>query len=81
MHAFLTVPRYIFHAGEISICTPAGTVTEPLWIGVEVDEPLRMAMLEYLSRRGHELIPADGLTPDELRSVGIDHFEAISMLP
>lgn len=72
------VARYIFEAGRITIRTPGGAVDQPLWIGVEVDGPVP---LEYLSRRGYDLIPADTLSADELRSVGVEHFEKIVAEP
>jgi hypothetical protein len=72
----LGVPRYIFRAGRVELRSPGGGDARELWIGVEVDGPVP---LEFLSRVGYDLIPADGMTTDELRSVGIDHFEPISL--
>lgn len=72
----LVMRRYILNAGEVTIRTPGGETREGLWFGIEVDGPVN---LEYLSRYGYDLIPADRMTAEELRSVGIDHFEPIAV--
>jgi hypothetical protein len=68
------MPRYILNAGEVTIRTPAGELRQELWFGIEVEGPIN---LEYLSRHGYDLVPAAGLSEDELRSVGVDHFELL----
>lgn len=51
-------------------------MTEELWFGIATDEPLSH-LLEYLSRHGYDLVLADGMTADELRSVGVERFEEV----
>lgn len=70
------VPRYILQAGEVEYRFPGGRTTEPLWIGFETSEPVN---LEFLSLHGYDAIPCDGISAEELRSVGVDHFEVLEV--
>lgn len=70
------VPRYILNAGEVEIRTPGGRTREELWIGIETEQPVNLA---FLSRCGVDLIPCEGMTEGELRSVGIVSFELIEV--
>lgn len=68
--------RYILRAGKLTIDTPAGTHEREHWIGVEIASVLPVDLEEF-SRRGFDLIPADGLSGDELASVNVDRFHPI----
>jgi hypothetical protein len=69
--------RYIFMAAWITLQTPAGPSREPLWMGIEVDEGT--LNLERLSKCGYDLVPAEGFTTDELRSVGVTTFHRLEL--
>lgn len=68
--------RYIVKSGRLTFRTPGGSFEQELWLGVEIDG---LVNLPFLSRCGYDLIPADGLTPDELRSIGVSSFERIDL--
>jgi hypothetical protein len=71
------MPRYIVRGGTATLQTPAGADTRHLWFGIETDASLSH-LLEFLSRYGYDLIPAEGMTLEELASVGVEHFESFA---
>lgn len=74
---FLVVTRrYILKAGTLAIETPAGVFEREHWIGVEIAS-VRPVDLGEFSRRGFDLVPADGMSVDELASVNVATFHRV----
>ena len=68
-----SVARYIFKAGKVTLSVGGAALhRRELWIGIETERPLDVA--EFSREHGYDLIPADGLRDDELRSVGVSAF-------
>lgn len=73
------IRRYLVRAARIQFKLAGRPLDDrqEMWIGIEIDsdEPLD---LEQISRRtGRDLIPADGMTEDELRSCGVMKFDRV----
>jgi hypothetical protein len=66
--------RYIVKSAHLTFGTLGGALEQELWLGFEIDGPVN---LEILSRCGYDLIPADGMTEEELLSVGVTTFDQI----
>jgi hypothetical protein len=66
--------RYVVKSALLTFRTPGGSGDQELWLGFEIDGPVN---LEFLSRCGYDLIPADGMSEDELHSVGVTAFDEI----
>jgi hypothetical protein len=67
------VPRYLVKA-TVSFRTPGRWSTEPLWFGILTDAPVNVG---YLEAHGYDVVPADGLTAEEARRIGVETFEEI----
>lgn len=66
--------RFIVERGPVIIHTDHGEIVAPLWIGVEIEGPVP---IEFLSRCGFQLTPADHMEPETLASLGVEYFEEI----
>ncbi len=70
--------RYVFLAGVAEIRVMGDSIRKEIWLGVESDGPVD---LEAFSReRGYDLVPADGLSVDELRSINVTKFDRLEDL-
>ena len=65
------MPRYILNAGRLRLF---GEETVEIWLGIESDLPLELG---NIAREGIKLIPADGMTRDELAALGVHSFEPV----
>lgn len=77
MHVVLT--RYILHCGTKIIATGAGEIRSEHWIGVEIESPVPIDVMQFSRSLGYDLIPAADLSQDMLASVGVDRFERITI--
>lgn len=69
--------RYILSTGKASIETPAGPLHREIWIGVEIESPIPVDLERFSRELGFDLVPADGLTADELLSVNVQIFHPV----
>jgi hypothetical protein len=70
------MPRYVWKLALLDMYTMAGTAVEEFWIGIETEEPVN---LTFLSEHGYHLVPAEGMTEEELQSVGVMEFEPFDL--
>ena len=70
--------RYVVHIMTIDVGIGDGRdehFTREKWIGLEFDESVDIE--EFSRETGYDLVPADGISLDELKSVGVTNFEKI----
>lgn len=74
----MTIRRYVFLAGVAEISVLGDTVRTEMWMGIEAapDVDLQQFSLDH----GYDLIPADGLSADELASIGVTTFVPLECL-
>lgn len=70
------MPRYLVKIGTLGFSLAGRQVGErhEWFMGIETDEPLD---LEDPSWGGMQVVSAEGMTDEELRSFGVDRFERI----
>ena len=73
------MPRYIFFAGVARISAGRASLQLELWLGIESREPIDLE--EFSREHSYDLIPADGMSDDELRSVNVVRFEPWPYVP
>lgn len=73
----MVVARYIFDAGAAELRAAGDVSTHRIWVGVEIASPIPIDLQVFSRVFGHDLIPADTLTDEELASVGIERFEPV----
>ncbi|HMJ84974.1 MAG TPA: hypothetical protein VK504_17455 [Vicinamibacterales bacterium] len=66
------MPRYIFFAGHVDITICGEVIQQEIWLGLETPEPIDLE--EFSREHGYDLIPAGGLSAEELQSVGVTDF-------
>ncbi len=72
---FGAMTRYVFLAGVAEIRVMGDSIRQEIWLGVETDGPVDLAA--FSRARGYDLIPADDLSVDELRSINVTKFERL----
>lgn len=71
--------RYIFCAGPVEIGAGAAALRRELWIGFSVDSDRPLDLERFSRAHGYNLIPADGLSVEELASVGVVNFPRVDL--
>lgn len=66
--------RYIVKSALLSYRTPGGSLDQELWLGFEIEGPVNLA---FLSKCGYDMVPAEGMSEEELLSVGVTTFDPI----
>jgi hypothetical protein len=70
--------RYLLRAAGLSFNIGGRKVGgAEMWIGLEIESDTPIDLHRISERTGWHLIPADGMSDDELRSAGITEWEPI----
>lgn len=73
----MVVARYLLHVGTKVIEAGVDQLRSEHWLGVEIASPLPIDLEQFSIAIGYDLIPAERMSADELRSVGVERFEPI----
>lgn len=60
------MPRYIFKAATATFSIGSASEAVELWFGIESDDPIDLE--EYSRDTGHDLIPCEGMSEEEISS-------------